>query len=400
MRGRASKIKEKKRVITYLPSNAPSRHPSGRRADGRGAAGEVEEGAGEAEGAAREGIGWMGEAPKWAIVGMTLGIFCVVALVDYLTGYEISCTVFYLLAIGMGTWRIGARYGISLCAASAVCTTVANVLTGERYTNHFAPYWDAAIVFCFYFIVVWLLRSLRMNQDQLEERVRERTANLTAELAERKRLEREILVISEREQSRIGRDIHDSLCQHLTGTALAEQYLVEKLASRYAPEAEDAERVVDLLEEGIRMARGLATGLAPIEMEGDGLAAALADLAAHFSTQYKVECEMGREAPIFIHDGAVTMHLYRITQEAVHNAIRHGKAARIVIRLEKEGTLVRLTIADNGGGVAGGGVTREGMGLRNMKYRASMIGGRLTIGPGDPGTIVSCCFHEGAGLPN
>ena len=341
-----------------------------------------------------------GQIPKPALVALTLGIFYVVAVVDFVTGYEISCTVFYLLAIGIATWYIGAAFGVVISILSDISTSTANVITGEKYSNHFAPYWDAAIVLSFYLIVVWLLRSLRRIQDTLEERVRDRTANLTLELAERKRLEREILVISEREQQRIGRDIHDSLCQHLTGTALAEQFLVEKLTARDAPEVEDADRVVGLIEDAISMARGLATGLSPIETEGEGLLSALTDLAVYFTNQFKVACRFDYDVPVLIHEPAVTTHLYRITQEAVHNAIRHGKARHIEIHLTKSGGLVTLSISDDGSGLPAEVQLNHGMGLRNMKYRASMIGGNLTLEHGEPGAIVTCSFREGNGLPN
>jgi signal transduction histidine kinase len=338
--------------------------------------------------------------PRPAVIAMTFGIFLVVAAVDYATGYEISCTVFYLLAIGIATWYVGAGFGVLMSLLSAAFTSAFNVLTGERYTNPFAPIWNGAIVLSFYLIVVWLLRSLRRIQDTLEQRVRERTAILTSELAERKRLEKEILVISEREQRRIGHDIHDSLCQHLTGTALAEQFLVEKLAARDAPEIEDADRVVGLIEAAITMARGLAAGLSPIDTGGEGLLTALTDLAGHFSSQFKVTCQFAYEEPVLIQDSAVTTHLYRIAQEAVHNSIRHGKARNIGIHLGKAGSIVTLTIRDDGKGLPEGAALSQGMGLRNMKYRASMIGGGLTLENGAPGAIVTCAFHQGHGPPS
>ncbi len=244
------------------------------------------------------------------------------------------------------------------------------------------------------------MRSIHHFQDTLEQRVRDRTAVLTSELSERKRLEKEILVISEREQRRIGHDIHDSLCQHLTGTALAEQFLAEKLSARGAPELEDADRVVGLIEEAIHMARGLAAGLSPIEAEGEGLLTGLTDLAAHFSSQFKVACRFAYEEPVLIQDSTVTTHLYRIAQEAVHNAIRHGKARNIRVHLGKAGSLVTLTVQDDGRGLPANEALPQGMGLRNMKYRASMIGGSLTLESGEPGAIVTCSFHEGNGLAN
>jgi signal transduction histidine kinase len=340
------------------------------------------------------------QLPRPAIIGGTFAILVVVAVVDYLTGYEISCTVFYLLAIGIATWYVGARFGIFIGLLSTVFTSGANVLTGQIYKNPFAPFWNAAITLSFYLIVIWLLRSLRLIQNTLEERVRDRTAVLSAELAERKRLEREILVISEREQRRIGLDIHDSLCQHLTGTALAEQFLVEKLTARDAPEVEDADRVVGLIEDAISMARGLAAGLSPIETEGEGLLTALGDLAAHFSSQFKVACRFTFQEPVLIQDPAIATHLYRITQEAVHNAIRHGRARNIRIHLGRAASLVTLKIVDDGSGLPGELPLSQGMGLRNMKYRASMLGGSLTLEPGEPGAILTCSFREGNGLPN
>ncbi len=336
--------------------------------------------------------------PHPVVLLVSLAILAVVAAADYVTGYEISCAVFYLLAIGFATWFGGATFGVIVSFLSVGASTLTDMLSGARYTDHFVAFWNAAIVLSFYLVVVWLLRSLRHVQDTLERRVRERTAVLSSELTERKRLEREILVISEREQQRIGRDIHDSLCQHLTGTALAEQYLAEKLIARDAPEVEDADRVIGLIEDAISMARGLAAGLSPIDTEGEGLLSALADLASHFSTQFKVVCHFDYEEPIVIHDATVTTHLYRIIQEAVHNAIRHGKARNIWIHLEKEGSLVTLAVRDDGCGLPK--TIPAGMGLRNMKYRASMIGGRLTIGALDPGTEVTCSFREGNGLPN
>jgi signal transduction histidine kinase len=345
-------------------------------------------------------ISRLDKLPRSVIVAITFAILIIVALVDYLTGYEISCTVFYLLAIGIATWFVSAGFGIFVSLLSAGFTSTANILTGETYSNRFAPYWNGAIVLSFYLIVVWLLRSLRLIQDTLESRVRERTAILSAELAERKRLEREILVISEREQRRIGLDIHDSLCQHLTGTALAEHFLVEKLSTRHAPEVEDAHRVVGLIEDAIAMARSLAAGLSPIETEGEGLLTALADLAAHFSHQFQIACRFTYSDPVLIQDTAVATHLYRIVQEAVQNAIRHGRARNIDVHLLRAGSIVTLTIRDDGSGIQGGVPIGQGMGLRNMKYRASMMGGSLTLESRQPGVLVTCSFVEGGGLPN
>jgi signal transduction histidine kinase len=332
--------------------------------------------------------------PKPVLIGFTFVIVACVAAIDFLTGYEISCTVFYLVAVGLATWYVGAFFGSVVSIVSAVLTTTISLLSGQHYSNRFAPIWNAAIVLSFYFIVVWLLSRLRQTHQTLEQRVKERTASLSSELTERRRLENEILAIGEREQRRIGLDIHDSLCQHLTGTALAEQFLVEKLAARDAPEVSDANRVVGLIEDAISMAHGIASGLFPLEGDGEGLPAALAELAAHFSSRFKVACRFYLAEPLHIQDTVVANHLYRIAQEAVNNAIRHGRASKIDIRLGKDGSGLALVIADDGSGIPANKPIQQGMGLRNMKYRASIIGGSLTLGGGDSGAMVTCSFPQ------
>ncbi len=281
----------------------------------------------------------LNQLPKSSWVAFTFVILACVAAIDFLTGYEISCTVFYLVAAGLATWFVGASFGILVSILSAISTSTISIVSGEHYSNRFAPIWNAAIVLSFYFIVVWLLSRLRQTQQTLEHRVQERTASLSTELVERRRLENEILAIGEREQRRIGLDIHDSLCQHLTGTALAEQFLVEKLAARDAPEVSDANRVVGLIEDAISMAHGIASGLFPLEGDGEGLPTALSELAAHFSSRFKVACRFHLAEPVRIQDTVVATHLYRIAQEAVNNAIRHGHARKIDIRLSKSGSV-------------------------------------------------------------
>jgi signal transduction histidine kinase len=336
----------------------------------------------------------LNQLPKPFVVGLTFVIVGGVAAIDFLTGYEISCTVFYLVAIGIATWYVGAFFGSLVSILSAVVTTAISILSGQHYSNRFAPIWNAAIVLSFYFIVVWLLRRLRQTQQTLEQRVQERTARLSSELAERRRLENEILAIGEREQRRIGLDIHDSLCQHLTGTALAEQFLVEKLAARDAPEVSDANRVVGLIEDAISMAHGIASGLFPLEGDEEGLPTALSELAAHFSSRFKVACRFHLAEPVHIQDTVVATHLYRIAQEAVNNAIRHGHANKIEISLGRSGSGLALVISDDGSGIPADKPIHPGMGLRNMKYRASIVGGSLTLGGGDSGAMVTCCFPQ------
>jgi signal transduction histidine kinase len=336
----------------------------------------------------------LNELPKPFLVGFTFLIVAFVAAIDFLTGYGVSSTVFYLVAVGFATWFVGAWFGSFTSILISVVTAAISFLSGQHYSNRFASIRNAAIFLSFYFIVVWLLRRLHQIRQTLEQQVTERTTSLSSELAERRRLENEILAIGEREQRRIGLDIHDSLCQHLTGTALAAQFLVEKPAAREAPELDDASRVVGLIEDAISMAHGIASGLLPLEADGEGLLAALSELAAHFSSRFNVNCRFDQAEQIRIQDTVVANHLYRIAQEAVHNAIRHGHAGKIDIRLTRCGSAVSLVISDDGSGIPAGKPIHPGMRLRNMKYRASIIGGRLTLDNAISGAIVTCSFPQ------
>jgi len=251
----------------------------------------------------------------------------------------------------------------------------------------------------FYFIVVWLLTNLRALHQELEKKVQDRTLALSQQMAERERLENEILEVSEREQRRIGHDLHDSLCQHLTATAMAGQVLGEKLAAQSLPETSDANKIVELVEDGITLARNLARGIYPVEMEAEGLMAAFQELAASISSISRITCVFECNSPVLVHDAAVATHVYRIAQEAVSNAIRHGKARRIGINLSQRGGLLTLTVEDDGAGLPETWQKGQGLGTRIMAHRASMIGATLTLEPNPTGgTLVKCTFPMTRGV--
>jgi signal transduction histidine kinase len=320
-----------------------------------------------------------------------LGCLIAVGVVDYLTGFEIFFSVFYLLGVGLGTWQVGKSFGVLMSLLSVAVWITGDLAAGARYSSSFIPVWNSLILLAFYLIVVWLLASLRSLQKDLENKVRQRTTALTQEMAERERLEKEILEVSEREQRRIGHDLHDNLCQHLTGTALAGQVLQEKLAARSLPEAKDANRIVELVEDGITLTRNLARGIYPVEMEGGGLVAAFQELTANITKTSKVTCVFEYDSPVLIHDAATATHLYRIAQEAVSNAIRHGKAGRIGIALGNRDGRVILIVEDDGTGLPDNWQKGQGLGTRIMAHRAAMMNASFSIEPNPTGgTLVEC----------
>ena len=334
-------------------------------------------------------VGWA----RAALVGFSLAFLAMVGVVDYLTGFNLSFAVFYLLDIGFAAWLIGRRFAFIVAALSIVSSITGDWAAGAHYSTLFIPIWNALIQAVVYAIVIWLLGSLREAQRDLERKVEQRSHALTREMGERERLEKEILEVSEREQRRIGHDLHDGLCQHLTATAMAGQVLGQKLAARTVPEAADASELVRLIEDGIAMTRDMAHGIAPLEMESDGLVTALRALAGNVGRMFNIACTLECDSPPPIEDPAMATHLYRIAQEAVNNALRHGKPRQIVMSLSRVRERGQLSIEDDGAGLPEDWQGGRGLGTRIMRHRALMIGGELAIEPSPTGgTLVTCSF--------
>jgi PAS domain S-box-containing protein len=199
------------------------------------------------------------------------------------------------------------------------------------------------------------------------------------DITERKRLEKEILDISEREQRRIGQDLHDGLCQHLAGIELMSQVLEHKLARRSKAAAVRAGDIAKNVREAIRHTRLLARGLSPVTLESEGLMSALQELALNTQDIFGVACKLDCDPPVPMSDYAAATHLFRLAQEAVSNAIKHGRAKRILIQLKVERGQVILRVIDNGAGFPARITKSKGMGLQIMQSRVGMIGGTLSI---------------------
>ncbi len=319
-----------------------------------------------------------------------LGVLGLVGAIDYLTGFEIFFSVFYLLGIGLAVWFVSRGFGLLLSILSVAVWIMGDLAAGAHYSSPFIPIWNAAVFTAFYFVVVWLLDRLRSLHKELENRVQQRTLALAQEMVERERLEKEILNVVEREQQRIGHDLHDSLGQHLTAAAFAGKVLSEQLAGQPVPAAA-ARRVVTLVEDGIALTRTLARGLTPVELTADGLMQAFEELSDSASERFGVECRFDCDAPVLVPEAAMATHLYRIAQEAIHNAIKHGQAKRIIVQLARTEAGTMLEIIDDGVGLPDPLPAQRGMGLRIMAHRATMIGGTFTVRRGAAGgTVVAC----------
>lgn len=199
------------------------------------------------------------------------------------------------------------------------------------------------------------------------------------DITEKKRLEKSILEVSGREQRRIGQDLHDGLGQHLTGIAFLAKVQEQNLAAKGLEEAAAASKIVKLVNDAIYKTRELSRGLHPVLSEPNGLVIALQQLAYEVEDVFHLDCQFQSDGDVLIHDENVATHLFRIGQEAVNNAVKHGKPETIRILLSVKQGSGYLIVTDNGRGMPADLKARTGMGLHIMNYRASMIGGSLEI---------------------
>lgn len=207
-----------------------------------------------------------------------------------------------------------------------------------------------------------------------------------------RRLERQILEISDREQARLGQEIHDGLCQQLVSLAFDANALERELGERALPAARTAARIAQFLDQTITEARQLARGLFPIRLEAQGLPSALEELARATRERYGISCQFETSEAAAIANKTTATHLYRIAQEAVTNALKHGKPRAITLRLESRSGQLELQVEDDGQGIGPAKLTEcRGMGLHIMDYRARSIGGTFSFGPGARGGTAVCC---------
>ena len=217
--------------------------------------------------------------------------------------------------------------------------------------------------------------------------------SLVRDITERRRLEREILEISGREQRRIGQDLHDELGQVLTGIGFRVAEVEQELNKENHPWYRQVVELSGMIEQAIYQTRMLAQGLNPISVGAQNLTSALNHLVMQVEQMFGVQIHFEGSQPIHLDDEEAAIQVYRIAQEALSNAIKHAGAKRITLSVERTGSLVRLSIVDNGRGLPAPKDRGKGMGLRIMEYRARMIKGALQLQPNpETGTRVVCTF--------
>lgn len=253
-------------------------------------------------------------------------------------------------------------------------------------------------------LLVWQTASLVQRAARIEGTVRERTAELQEanrrladEMQERVRLEIELEEVADREKKRIGHDLHDSLGQKLTGAVYLSKALATSLGPAEGESRAAAEKINEILKDSVAEVRRTARGLSPVEVGDEGLAQALHRLAEDACGVYGIACSFRATGDLRLRDARVATQLYRIAQEALSNAVRHGAAKEIQISLLAEGGAGQLVVRDNGQGFDPSATRSDGAGLRIMRHRAQTIGGNLAVSSRpNEGTEVSCRFPASA----
>jgi signal transduction histidine kinase len=250
--------------------------------------------------------------------------------------------------------------------------------------------------------------KLRLAQEEMERHVQERTAELITsnqilqmEIAERKRAEKEILEVTHEEQRRIGSQLHDGLCQELTGILMFAKGLTQKMEKDHSLDVAELKKISDLLHGAVSQARNTARGLYPGELEGTSLMHSLQELASNTEKVFGVSCRFDCPEPVMIGDNNTATHLYKIVQEGIANAVNHGKAKSILVSLTQNGLLpasggtVTLIVKDDGAGFVLNNQESNGIGLKIMKYRADVIGASFRIMPNSPHGVLLECHLKG-----
>jgi signal transduction histidine kinase len=249
--------------------------------------------------------------------------------------------------------------------------------------------------------------EVEASHDALEDRIAHRTRQLSeanaclkSEIVHRLEAEKTILEISNREQRRLGQDLHDGLCQMLAGVKFITEELKETLRKQNRHEASDAATIESRLSQALAQADNVSRGLYPVELETNGLASALKEMARGVARGSSIVCSFKNRGPVPVVDSSVATHVYRIAQEAVANALKGGKARHIHIRLTGKSGRMVLTVADNGIGLQAQ-APRKGMGMKIMDYRARMINGSLDFHSRRRGcTRVRCRFMPSGEVPH
>lgn len=245
-------------------------------------------------------------------------------------------------------------------------------------------------------------RKLKDDYEHVRKQFNDKTEELLqsnrllqTEIKERKRMEAEILGITQEEQKRFGSQLHDGLCQELTAILLFAKALAQKMEKDKAVELGELQKISDMILDAVDQARDTARGLYPGELEGTSLMHSLEELTSNTQKISHVTCSFDCPVPILIDDNNIATHLYRIAQEGISNAVKHGKPQKIELTFNQNAENITFAIKDDGIGMMNDPKNKKGIGLKIMKYRAHMMGATFQIKSNVPhGVWLECVLKN------
>jgi len=336
---------------------------------------------------------------KSASIALCYFLVLVFGFLDYLSGPTVSFSVLYLIPIALATWKVGWPNGIALAAASAAVCLTGDLVRSLPYSHQTVPYLNAVMRFCLFLMVVLLVFQVRTANKRLHQTVREKTANLTAELAERKRVEGKLRKsyeqlhqfaihlqsTREEERSRIAREIHDELGQALTGLKFDVSWIEKKLPEGTEELQDKTRSMAKLIDGEIQTVRRISSELRPGVLDRLGLAAAIEWQVQEFQDRTGIRCTRTPNFEGLNLDRDRAIAIFRIFQEALTNVARHANATSVNVNLGLESGNLMLEVRDNGEGIPESALLDpKSLGLLGMKERALAFGGRVNI-VGNPG---------------
>jgi len=321
--------------------------------------------------------------PRAWLYAEALTLTIAIAFVDYITGPEVAIYPFYSIAILLMVWFGDMPSAIVISVLSTIAWWTVDRAVGHAYSSEWLRMWDAVVRLMSFSLVLFAGWSVKRQRDEARARI---------ELLERsEQLEKEIIEISEREQERIGRDLHDGVCQYLAAIGITASMLKHDVEKTSGSLAAKVEELANHVRDAAARVRQLARGLSPVDRDEGGLESALEELASSTAKLTGISCSFVCPCPAPNLENTPAIHLFRIAQEAISNALKHGHAKTVVIALDTGDGACSLRVSDDGFGFIPTITERKGMGLSIMRYRARTIGATLEIHPNSPtGTVIAC----------
>lgn len=314
-----------------------------------------------------------------AIFALAILMIPIIAIGDKLTGIEISLTLFYVVPVAIAAWFCGLGAGLFAAMCCAIAALISQYLDEPKDPRIAILFWNTGMRLGVFMLVAILLAIIRNNRDNLRVAVEDKTRLLRQEIAERKQTEREFFRLIQRHRDAVAFELHDGLAQFLTAVAMKTKRIERQLSDGCSPHREPVQEIVKLLNRAVGQTREIAHGLSPMEGVASELFSAVRRLASDTEKTFGVRCETRSSHAQLRYSNDTNVHLFRIVQQSIDNALSHGHAKSIQITFEQDERDLRLTIKDDGDGFDPATVSRDGLGLRTMALRADIIDGHLDV---------------------